>query len=95
MNTCPSCGHQRLEHSLTCPECGRFYSKIIELIEQQALEEMQNTWQARWQRIYRADNKRHALRQEWQQLTAQLSSQAWLALTVIGLFVFALIVTVL
>lgn len=95
MNNCPSCGHQRQDASLTCPECGRFYSKIIELIEQEAAEEARWTWHSRWQRVIQASNRWNALRAEWQQITADWSKIVWFTLAIIALFLFALIVTVL
>lgn len=95
MNTCPSCGKQRLSTSLTCPECGRFYSKIIELIEQEAELEVQRSWYGRWQRLKQAATWREGIAQELRQITADWSLRTWFTLGVIALFIFALIITVL
>lgn len=80
---------------MRCPECGSFYSKIIEMIDEVAADEEQNTLRGRYQRILHSGNIKQAALFEWKQIKAGLSKQAWFALFVIFVFVFALILTVL
>jgi uncharacterized membrane protein YvbJ len=95
MKKCPECGYVNANDTPRCPECGGFYSKIIQLIEQAAAEEESQTWRGRCQRIWSADNRKQAVKRELEQFKASLTVQAKLALWVIFAFVFALIVTVL
>jgi len=91
MKKCPSCGFENQEPALRCPECGGYYSKVIELIDQAAAEEEKNTWPARYRRIIQSGNKKQALASEIRQIVGGLSGQAKLALFVIFVFVFALV----
>jgi len=95
MKHCPSCGHERNNNDMRCPECGRFYSRVIELIDEAAADEEKNTLRGRCQRILDSGNIKQALLLEWRQIRAGLSRQALFALFVIFAFVFALIITVL
>jgi hypothetical protein len=80
---------------MKCPECGSFYSKIIELIdEQQAQEEMQ-TLRGYWKKIVNSGAVKQVFLEELNQVKAGLSTKGKVALLVIFVFVFALIVTVL
>lgn len=94
MKKCPSCGHENNAADLRCPECGSYYSKIIELIEQEVADEEKNTWRGRYERIVSSGNIKQALLLEWAKLRAGLTKQAWFVLLVIFVFVFALIVTI-
>ncbi|MDO9103854.1 MAG: hypothetical protein Q7U57_02710 [Methylovulum sp.] len=95
MNLCPSCGHEHDNNAVRCPECGSFYSKIIEMIDAEAADEEKHTLRGRCKRILDSGDIKLALLQEWQQIKAGLSKQALFALFVIFAFVFALIITVL
>jgi predicted ATP-dependent serine protease len=95
MQHCPSCGHERDLTAMRCPECGSFYSKVIELIEQEAAAEEQASLKGRWRRVIGAADKRHALAEEYRQFKAGLTLTAKFTLWVIVAFVFALVVTVL
>lgn len=94
MKKCQFCGHQNPLQEARCPECGQYYSKIIESIEHIAAEEAFNTWRARAQRIMHARNKKHAFQEEWRYFFNALTTQAKLTLLTILLFVFALMVIV-
>jgi len=95
MKKCQFCGHLNPRQEARCPECGQYYSKIIESIERIAAEEAFNTWPARVQRIMQASNKKHACQQEWRYFFGTLTTQAKFTLLFIMLFVFALMVIVL
>lgn len=95
MKQCPSCGHERNNTDIRCPECGRFYSRIIELIDQEAENEEKSTLRGRCKRILNSGNIKQELRVEWETIKAGLTKKAWFALFVIFVFVFALIITVL
>ncbi len=95
MMNCPVCGHQRHDREVKCPECGNFYSKIVEIIsEYEAQEEMQ-TFRGRCKRIFGSDDIKGAIRLELMQMWAGLTKKGVFALFVIFVFVFFLIVTVL
>lgn len=95
MNKCSVCGHERNDRDIKCPECGRFYSKIAEIIaEQEALEEMQ-TFRGRCKRILNSGDVKHELMAELKRVREGLTKRGMFALFVIFVFVFALIVSVL
>lgn len=95
MNNCPSCGHERSNTEARCPECGAFYPTIAELIAAEEAYEFAHSFRGRWQKIWDAPDRKHALLAEIKQFLAGLSKEGWFALFVIFVFVFALIVTVL
>lgn len=95
MNKCSVCGHERNDHDIKCPECGNFYSKIVQMIvEQEAQEEMQ-TFRGRCKRIFNSGDVKRELVSELKRIRAELSIKGMFALFVIFVFVFALIVSVL
>ena len=95
MNKCSVCGHERKDRDMKCPECGSFYSKIVEIIaEQEAQEEMQ-TFRGRCKRILNSDDMKQALLAELKLIKQGLSKKGMFALFVIFVFVFALVVSVL
>ena len=95
MNKCSVCGHERDGHDMKCPECGNFYSKIVEIIaEQEALEEMQ-TFRGRCKKIFGSDDVKQALLVELKLMRAELTPKGMFALFVIFVFVFALVASVL
>jgi len=91
MKKCLACGFKSQESALRCPQCGSYYSKIIELIDQAASEEEKNTWSARYRRIIQSGAIKQALAAEIRQMADGLSGQARLTLFVIFVFVFALV----
>ena len=95
MNNCPSCGHERINNEIRCPECGAFYSKVIELIAEEEAYELEHSFRGHWQKFLDAPDKKQALWAEIKQFWAGLSIKARFSLFVIFAFVFALIVTVL
>lgn len=93
---CPHCGHERLNQTETqCSHCGRFYSKVFELIAEEEAYEFEHSWQGRWQRYSQANNKKQALISEFKTITANWSLMTWFSVFVTFTFVFALIVIVL
>ncbi len=94
MKKCPSCGYESNNNDMRCPECGSFYSKVIEMIDEVAADEEQKTLRGRCRRLLDSDDIKQAILFEWQQIKTDLSTQAWFALFVIFAFVFALIITV-
>ena len=95
MNKCSVCGHERKDRDMKCPECGSFYSKIVEIIaEQEAQEEMQ-TFRGRCKRIFNAEDSKLALLTELKLMREGLTKKGLFALFVIFVFVFALVASVL
>ncbi|MBL6985477.1 MAG: hypothetical protein ISR72_00280 [Methylobacter sp.] len=95
MSQCLECGHQRNAGDIKCPKCGRFYSKIAEIIaEQEAQEEMQ-TFRGRCKRIVNSGDIKSGLLDELKQMWAGLTKKGMFALFVIFVFVFALVASVL
>jgi predicted ATP-dependent serine protease len=95
MPTCPSCGFVNAKNEMRCPECGSFYSKVIELIDQQAAEEELQSFRGQVKRILSSGNVKQALLAEWHKFKGALTPQAKFSLLVIFVFVFALIISVL
>ncbi len=95
MKKCPSCGYDNPNNDIRCPECGSFYSKIIEAIEEIVSDEEKHSLRGRYQRIINADNKKAAFNKEWQSVKAGIDKQGWLVIFVIFVFVFWLIAIVL
>lgn len=95
MSQCPSCGHARLTGDVKCPTCGKFYSKIAELIAEEEADEERRSLRGQFRRIVEADDVNAAIKREIKQVIAGLSTKARFTLFVIFVFVFALVVTVL
>jgi threonine synthase len=95
MRQCQSCGFETEIVAMRCPECGGFYSKIIELIEQEVADEESRSFKGRYQRVLKAVDKRHALKLELETFNSGLTLKAKFTLWLIFAFVFALVVTVL
>lgn len=95
MNKCLDCGHARLPGDVKCPVCGKFYSKIAELIAEEEAEEERRSWRGQLKRIVSADDIKAAVKTELKTLIAGLSGKARFTLFVIFAFVFALMVSVL
>ena len=94
MKECPSCGSKVVQGQVRCPECGAFYSRIIELIEREAEAEERDSFKGLCKRVLLADGKKEAIKIEWSKFKAGLSVKAKIALWVIFAFVFALMVSV-
>ena len=95
MKICASCGHQDYDNVMRCSQCGQYYSKIIEMIDEIAKDEEGHTWRGRLKRIRASGNIRQALLDEWRQFWSTLTLQARFTLVVIGLFIFWMIAIVL
>jgi hypothetical protein len=75
--------------------CGKFYSKIAELIAEEEAEEERRSLRGQLRRIVGAEDIKAALKAEIKQVIAGLSRKARFTLFVIFVFVFALVVSVL
>jgi predicted ATP-dependent serine protease len=95
MNSCSSCGHERNQTDIRCPECGVFYPTIAELLAEEEAYEAAHSLRGQWQKICDAPDRKHALFTAVQQFWHELSLKGKFSLFVIFAFVFALIVTVL
>ncbi|MGR8952748.1 MAG: zinc-ribbon domain-containing protein [Gammaproteobacteria bacterium] len=95
MKKCPACGHENPLDATQCPKCGRYYSKIIELLDQAAAEEEAQSFRGQCRRIFQADNIKLALKAELTRWWAGLGGRAKFTLFVIFVFVFALVASVL
>lgn len=95
MPICPSCGFDNPNPEMRCPECGSFYSKAIELIEQEAAAEAAQTFRGQCQRILASGNIKQALLAEWQGQMDAMTPKAWFTLAVIFAFVFMMTLAVL
>jgi len=95
MNECPSCGRQRQNSELKCPECGSYYSKLATIIaEQEAIEESR-TFRGRCKRILSSENIKNELLTELNIIKSGLSKKSVFTLYLILAFVFALVLSVL
>ena len=95
MKKCPTCGHETDDPGIKCPACGRYYSKIIELIDEEAQKEEQSTLRSRWRRIVHSGNVRQQLTVELDSIAGGLGRTARFSIMVVLIFIFALIVSVL
>jgi uncharacterized membrane protein YvbJ len=96
MKKCPHCGHEHDNTAaLQCPKCGGFYSKIIELIEEEAADEERNSFRGRCLRIWHSGRIWQETKAEVRAFIKGLPLTAKFTLFVIATFVFALIVIVL
>lgn len=95
MKKCPSCGHESEIPEIKCPACGNYYSKIIELIDEEAENEEKHSFRGRCKRILDSGNIRQQLANELRAIVAGLSKKAKFTLFIIFVFIFALVVSVL
>jgi uncharacterized membrane protein YvbJ len=95
MNKCPSCGHERNDRDMKCPQCGSFYSKIDEILAEQEAHEEMHSFRGRCKRIIKADNVKRELLAELKLIKAELSKKSLFTIYVIIAFVFALVISVL
>jgi hypothetical protein len=83
-----------MQEQVRCPECGAFYSKIIELIDQEAEAEERDSLKGLCKRVLQAGSKKEAINIEWLKFKAGMTLKAKVALWVVFAFVFALMVSV-
>lgn len=95
MKKCPTCGHESNQDQIKCPACGAYYSRIIQLIDEEAENEEKQSMRGRWRRIVDADNKQEELKKEIAAWSASLNKTSRFTLLIVFIFVFALIVAVL
>jgi hypothetical protein len=95
MNCCPQCGQKRIAEEFKCPKCACFYSQLDEILAAQEAEIEQKSLQGHLKAIWNAEQPQQALRNELKSLRANTPQRTKFTLIVIGLFIFALIVSVL
>jgi len=95
MSNCLSCGHERHTNELKCSQCGNYYSKIYQLLDEEEAREEENSFRSQCLRIFRSGDVKQALMFELKQFIARVSRQGLFALFVVIAFIFALMVTVL
>lgn len=95
MNNCPHCGYQPAHIEQPCPECGRYATKIAELIAEQEADALAHSWRGQYQKIIHAPDKSQACLATFKKIWQSLPNKARFTLFVIFVFVFALIITVL
>jgi hypothetical protein len=73
MKTCPSCECERVADQTRCPECGAYYSKIVQLIAEEEAYEAEHSFSGRWKKMWNAPNRKQAVLAElklfWQGLS--------------------------
>jgi uncharacterized membrane protein YvbJ len=95
MNECPSCGRQRHDSELKCPECGSYYSKLAAIIAEEEADEENRTFRGRCKRIMESGDIKNELLTELKLIKAGLSKKSLFTIYVIIAFVFALVISVL
>ena len=95
MSQCSGCGHEGKNGEIKCSECGKFYSRIAEIIAEHEAQEELHTFKGRCKQIWASNDIKQAFFAELRLFSAGLSKKGIFAIFVIFVFVFALIVTVL
>jgi uncharacterized membrane protein YvbJ len=95
MNECPSCGRQRQNSKLKCPECGSYYSKLAAMIAEDEADEESRTFRGRCKRILSSEDSKNELLSELKLIKSGLSKKSLFTIYVILAFVFALVLSVL
>lgn len=95
MNKCPSCGRQRQDSEMKCPECGFYYSNIAAIIDELEADEEKRSFRGRCKRILHSGDIKNALLAELTLLKNGLSKKGWFTIYLIIAFVFALVISVL
>lgn len=95
MEKCPACGNVRIQGAVKCQHCGRFYSKVIEIIAAEEAEEELLTFRGQCKRILQSGNIKGELRAEYQRFKEGLSRKGLFTLYVILAFIFLLTLSVL
>jgi hypothetical protein len=84
-----------MEADIKCAKCGNYFSKIIQLIEEEQAYEQEHSLQGSYQRVKDAPSLRHGLVAETKLFFSKLDKKAKFTLFVVFVFVFAMIVSVL
>lgn len=95
MNKCPSCGCVRTDNAVKCTQCGRLFSKVIDIISAEAAEEELLTFRGQCKRILQSGNIKAELLAEYKHFKDGLSRKGVFTLYVIIAFVFLLTLSVL
>lgn len=95
MNACPSCGRQRQNSELKCPECGSYYSKLAAIIAEEEADEESRTFRGQCKRIIASGDIKNELLTELKRVKSGLSKKSLFTIYVIIAFVFALVLSVL
>ncbi len=95
MNKCPSCGWVRTEGAVKCAQCGRFFSKVMEIISAEEAEEELLTFRGQCKRILQSGDIKGELLAEYKRFKEGLSRKGLFTLYVIVAFIFLLTLSVL
>ncbi len=95
MNQCPECGQQRKADEYRCLACGCFYSQLDEILAEEARAAERISFKGRMKVVRESADPWQTFKQEWADVRQRMPRGAGLALSVIFMFVFALIVSVL
>lgn len=95
MKQCPSCGYVHKEDVLQCTQCGRVFSKVLDIIAAEAAAEELETFRGQCKRILQSGNIKQELLAEYQKFKDGLSRKGLFTLYVIATFIFLLTLSVL
>jgi len=95
MNNCPSCGRQRQDSEMKCPDCGSYYSKVAAFIDELEADEEKQSFRGRCKRILNSGDIKDELLAELASFKNGLSKKSWFTIYLIITFVFALVLSVL
>ncbi len=95
MKKCPACGQECQNADLKCPGCGRYVTKIAELIAEEEAAEERRSFRGQCKRILASGDVKQALLTECKQIKAGLSKKSVFTIYVIIAFIFALTLSVL
>lgn len=96
MPQCPSCGFNNKD-AIKCTQCGRYFSKAMEIISTEAEQEELETFEGRWKRILQSGDIKNQAFTELQQFkeSLTLNLKGKFTLYVIVAFVFFITLAVL
>lgn len=95
MENCTACGAKRRGEEFACPVCGAYYSKLDELLAEEAAEIEQKSFKGRVKRILASEQAAQEFVKELGVLRKSLPLKAWFSIFVSFCFIFALILAVL
>lgn len=91
MKNCPQCGQARLGEEFKCPKCDVFYSQLDELLFEQQQKDEYYTWKGRAKRIWAANDRKQATKDELAQAWNATPLQTKIVYVTVFAFVFWLV----
>lgn len=91
---CAQCGYMREALETRCPQCHSLNSMIDDILAREEAERRQRTLWGRLQAIIAAEDKRAEIERHWQGLLHSLPKRSFYVLSLIAIFVFALVISV-